>query len=697
MKLFNNAIAVFVILIVALLIVPLGTTVLDFMFIMNLSLSLVILLLSMYIKSALEFSVFPSLLLVTTLLRLGLNVSSTRSILTKSGYAGEVIKTFGQFVIQGNIIVGLVIFLIIVLVQFIVITKGAERVAEVSARFTLDAMPGKQMAIDADLSSGLIDEETARLRRSNIQREADFFGSMDGASKFVKGDAIISIVVTLINLIGGLVIGMLNGEGDILTIAQIYSTSTIGDGLMSQIPALLISVATGMIVTRSASESNLNDDVIKQFMGQPTVLIIAGCVMPLLIMIGFPAPQILIMSFLMIGTGVAIIRANRRVEQEGLALAGAGVEGGMPQSVEEVTSEVSFYKNLDNVYGLLTVDPIGIEVGYSLLPLVDQKSGGNFLDRIVMLRKQFADEMGMVLPAVRLKDSSQLNPNQYEVKLKGESLAIGEVLTDHFLGLPPADMQGRDDVDGIETIEPAFGMPAKWISNDKKLQAEMLGYTLIDPTSVIITHLSELIRAHAYELLTRPEVQHLLDNLKKNSGVPVEDTVPGIISVGELQKVLRNLLRENIPINDMETILETISDYAPSVKDADMLTEYVRQSLKRTITHRYAEAGQIKVLSLSAKIENAIINSVKRVDGGAYLALDPENIQKIIAATTERITQMKKLVQVPVILTSPIVRIYFKRLLDQFYPNVVVLSFNDIDSSVQIQSLGAIEIQEAEF
>lgn len=697
MKLFNNAIAVFVILIVALLIVPLGTTVLDFMFIMNLSLSLVILLLSMYIKSALEFSVFPSLLLVTTLLRLGLNVSSTRSILTKSGYAGEVIKTFGQFVIQGNIIVGLVIFLIIVLVQFIVITKGAERVAEVSARFTLDAMPGKQMAIDADLSSGLIDEETARLRRSNIQREADFFGSMDGASKFVKGDAIISIVVTLINLIGGLVIGMLNGEGDILTIVQIYSTSTIGDGLMSQIPALLISVATGMIVTRSASESNLNDDVIKQFMGQPTVLIIAGCVMPLLIMIGFPAPQILIMSFLMIGTGVAIIRANRRVEQEGLALAGAGAEGGMPQSVEEVTSEVSFYKNLDNVYGLLTVDPIGIEVGYSLLPLVDQKSGGNFLDRIVMLRKQFADEMGMVLPAVRLKDSSQLNPNQYEVKLKGESLAIGEVLTDHFLGLPPADMQGRDDVDGIDTIEPAFGMPAKWISNDKKLQAEMLGYTLIDPTSVIITHLSELIRAHAYELLTRPEVQHLLDNLKKNSGVPVEDTVPGIISVGELQKVLRNLLRENIPINDMETILETISDYAPSVKDADMLTEYVRQSLKRTITHRYAEAGQIKVLSLSAKIENAIINSVKRVDGGAYLALDPENIQKIIAATTERITQMKKLVQVPVILTSPIVRIYFKRLLDQFYPNVVVLSFNDIDSSVQIQSLGAIEIQEAEF
>lgn len=658
MKILNNAVAIFIILIIALLIVPLGTVVLDFMFILNLSVSLVILLISMYVKSTLEFSIFPSLLLITTLLRLGLNVSSTRSILTNGGYAGEVIKTFGDFVIQGNVVVGLVIFLIIVLVQFIVITKGAERVAEVSARFTLDAMPGKQMAIDADLSAGLIDSDTARERRSIISREADFFGSMDGASKFVKGDAIISIVITIINLIGGVVVGMLEGQGDIFTIMNIYSTATVGDGLMSQIPALLISVATGMIVTRSASESNLNLDVIKQFTGQPTVLIIAGCVLPFLCLIGFPKMQIFVMTGILITMGLVSMRGNASaLAKEAMA----GVDGGLPPAVEEVTSEVSYYKNLDNVYGLLTVDPIGIEVGYSLLPLVDQKSGGNFLDRIVMLRKQFADEMGMVLPSVRLKDSSELNPNQYQVKLKGESLAIGEVLIDHYLGLPPADMSGNDTIQGIETVEPAFGMPAKWISNDKKLQAEMQGYTLIDPTSVIITHLSELIRAHAYELLTRQEVQRLLDNLKKNSGVPVEDTVPAIITIGELQKVLRNLLREAVPISDMETILETISDYAASVKDADMLTEYVRQALKRTITHTHAEAGQIKVLSLDAAIENAIINSVKRVDGGAYLALDPEMIQNIISATTEKIAQVKKLVQVPIILTSPIVRVYLDR------------------------------------
>lgn len=686
-KIFNNAIAVFIMLIVALLIVPLNTTVLDFMFIMNLSVSLIILLMTMYIKSALEFSIFPSLLLVTTLLRLGLNVSSTRSILTNQGYAGEVVKTFGNFVIRGNIVVGLVIFLIIVLVQFIVITKGAERVAEVSARFTLDAMPGKQMAIDADLSSGLIDEQTARTRRSNIQREADFFGSMDGASKFVKGDAIMSIVVTIINLVGGILIGVMSGQGNFSMIAQTYSTSTVGDGLMSQIPALLISVATGMIVTRSASESNLNDEVVKQFTGQPTVLVIAGCALPLFCLIGFPKPQVFLMSALLLSLGMALIFKNR--QSAALAEAAEGEEE--PQVVEEVTSEVSFYKNLDNVYGLLTVDPIGVEVGYSLLPLVDQNSGGNFLDRIVMLRKQFADEMGMVLPSVRLKDSSQLNPNQYEVKLKGETLAIGEVLIDHYLGLPPGEMED-DGIPGIETVEPAFGMPAKWIADDKKLQAEMAGYTLIDPTSVIITHLSELVRAHAYELLTRQEVQKMLDNLKKRSGVPVDDVVPGVVPIAELQKVLRNLLREGIPINDLETILETISDYAGTVKDNDMLTEYVRQALKRTITHQFAEAGQLKVVSLDAAIETAIINSVKKIDGGAYLALEPDMMQKIIAATTEKIAQMKKLVQVPVILTSPVVRIYFKKLLDQFCPNVVVLSFNDIDATVQIQSLGNISI-----
>ncbi len=682
MKIFNNIISIFVIVIVALLIVPLSTPILDFMFIMNLALSLVILLMTMYVRETLDLSIFPSLLLVTTLARLALNVSSTRSILSNNGYAGEVVKTFGQFVIRGDVVVGLVIFLIIVLVQFIVITKGAERVAEVSARFTLDAMPGKQMAIDADLSSGMIDEEQARVRRLKIQKEADFFGAMDGASKFVKGDAIISIVITVINLIGGVAIGFING-GDFQTVLSTYSISTVGDGLMSQIPALLISVATGMLVTRSTSDADLNTDVIQQFTKQPMVLMIAGAVMPFLIVIGFPPVQVLLIAATLIGGGFIIYRMESKQVQE---------VPEAPTVMEEVTSEVDYYKNLDNVYALLSVDPICIEVGYSLLPLVDQSSGGRFMDRIVMLRKQFADELGIVIPPVRMRDSGQINPNQYEVKLKGETIAIGEVLVDHYLALAPGALAPGDEIDGIDTVEPAFGMPAKWISDDKRVKAEMGGYTLIDATSVIVTHLSELIRAHAYELLTRQEVKKMLENLKKTNPAIVEETVPGLISQNELQKVLRNLLRENVPISDMETILETLADYAPNVKDSDILTEYVRQALKRTITHRFSEAGQLKVLSLDSEIENKIINSVKKMEGGAYLALDPAVIQKIVAATTKKVEEMRQMVQVPIILTSPIVRVYYKKMLDQFCPNVVVLSFNDVDPSVQIQSLGIIAL-----
>ncbi len=688
MKIFKNAVAAFVILIIFLLIVPLNTYILDFMFITNLSISFIIMLTTMYIKEPLEFSIFPSLLLITTMLRLSLNISSTRSILTNNGYAGEVVKTFGDFVIRGNVAVGLVIFLIIVLVQFIVITKGSERVAEVSARFTLDAMPGKQMAIDADLSSGLIDEDTARVRRSKIQREADFFGSMDGASKFVKGDAIISIIVTFINLIGGVVIGFMDG-GDFGTVLSTYSISTVGDGLMSQIPALLISVATGMIVTRSASEANLNTDVIKQFSSQPRVLIMAGGAMLFLMLIGFPPVQIIMVSSVLITLGVVLfLQSRKQPEQFDQSAMDA------PPVSEEITNEVSFYRNLENVYGLLNVDPIGMEFGYSLLPLVEESSGGNFMDRVVMFRKQFADEMGMVIPSVRLKDSGQLNPNQYEIRIKGESVAMGEVLTDHYLALVPEDPSEDDAIDGIETVEPAFGMPAKWISEDKKIKAEMAGYTLIDPTSVIITHLSEVLRAHAYEILNRQEVKNMLENLKKVNPSIVEDTVPAVVSVSELQKVLRGLLYEGVPIHDLETILETLADYGATVKDTDVLTEYVRQALRRTITHRFAEAGQLKVISLDAKVENMIMGAVKKIDGGSYLALDPDIIQKIITASTERLDQVRQVVQIPIVLTSPVVRIYFKKLLDQFCSDVTVLSFNEIDPSIQIQALGNISLSQ---
>lgn len=680
LKFLNNGVAALVILILAILIIPLSTPILDFMFIMNLTLSLVILLTTMYIKEPLEFSIFPSLLLITTLLRLSLNVSSTRSILTKNGYAGEVIKTFGQFVIRGNVVVGLVIFLIIVLVQFIVITKGAERVAEVSARFTLDAMPGKQMAIDADLSSGIIDEKQAQERRRKIQREADFFGSMDGASKFVKGDAIISIIITFINLIGGMIVGAISG-GNFQTVVSVYSTSTVGDGLMSQIPALLISVATGMIVTRSASESDLNSDVVRQFTSQPIVLIISGAAIPLLVLIGFPPIETLLVSALLLSLGIALRRKSRA------ALAAAEISA---QPVEEITSEVSYYKNLDNIYALLSVDAIGVGVGYSLLPLVDEKSGGNFLDRIVMLRKQFADEMGMVIPSIRLKDSGNLNPNQYEILLRGEPIAVGEILVDHYLGLAPEQLSAEDDVDGIETTEPAYGLPAKWISDDKRARAETLGYTLIDPSSVIITHLSELLRQHAHELLSRQEVKKMLENLKKTNSSIVEDTVPEVVSLNDLHRVLRNLLREGIPIFDLEVILETLSDYAPSVKDCDVLTEYVRQAVKRTITRRYSTSGHLKVINLDSAVEDTIIQNLKRGEAGSYLSLDAMTIQKIIASTSAELEKMKKLVSEPVILTSPVVRIYFKKLLNQFFPNITVLSFNDLESTVQIQSLGTI-------
>ncbi len=682
MKLFNNVISAMVVGVIFLIIVPLPTWLLDFMFITNLAISLVILLTTMYIKRALEFSIYPSILLITTLFRLALNISSTRSILRNEGYAGEVVKTFGEFVIQGDVVVGLVIFLIIVLVQFIVITKGSERVAEVSARFTLDAMPGKQMAIDADLSSGLIDEDTARQRRSDIQREADFFGSMDGASKFVKGDAIMSLVTTFINLIGGILVGFMTGVGSFGEIMQIYSTATVGDGLMSQIPALLISVATGMIVTRSASENNLNEDVIHQFTSQPMVLIMTSLAMICLCFIGFPVPQVLTLSAMLMGLGLLLMRGQTQRK----AAAVAAAEG--PSIKEEVTSEADFYKNIDNVYNLLNVDQISMEFGYSLIPLVDEGSGGSFVDRVVMFRKQFVQEMGLVFPSVRLKDSGQLNPNQYSISIKGEQVAQGEVLVDHYLALAPDP--DHDTLEGIETVEPAFGIAAKWISEDRRVKAELAGYTLIDPTSVIITHLSEVIKNHAHELLSRQEVGNILGNLRKTNEALINDTIPAIISVGTLQKILCNLLREGVPIRDIETILETLADYGVTVKDMDMLTEYVRQSLKRAITHRFAEAGQLKVISLDAGIENQIMGAVKKLDTGSYLALDPQTIQGIITTTSREIDKIKDLVTVPIILTSPIVRVYFKKLVDQFYLGATVLSFNEIDTDVKIQALGNI-------
>ncbi|MDF2948792.1 MAG: flhA [Sedimentibacter sp.] len=680
----NNSISLFIIAIILMIIIPLPPFFLDLMFIINIAISIIILLTTMYIKEALEFSVFPSLLLITTLFRLSLNVSSTRLIMMNGGEAGAVIATFGNFVLQGNAVVGFIIFIIIVLVQFVVITKGAERVAEVTARFTLDAMPGKQMAIDADLSSGIITESDAKRRRNNVQREADFYGAMDGATKFVKGDSIMSILITSINFVGGIIIGMVQGGSTFTEVLQTYSIATVGDGLVSQIPALLISTATSMIVTRAASESSLNEDLIRQIKSQPLVLIISGIVLLSMALIpGFPIPQVLTLSAIFLILGSSLLKLNNNFINKEIGTA-EKTEESQPATEEE------YFRNIDNIYELIQIDPVEMEVGYSLIPLVDESSGGNFIDRVVMFRRQFAQEMGMVVPSVRLRDNGYLNPNEYAIKLKGEEVARGELLVEYFLALDPGNLTG--DVDGIETIEPAYGIPSKWITKDKKELAEIYGYTVIDPLSVLITHLSEIIKIHANELLSRQDLNQLLSNVRKINESLVDEVVPGIVSHGNLQKILGNLLKEGIPIKDLETILETISDYGTSVKDTEMLTEYVRQSLRRTITHKWSDGGQIRVITLSTEVEKLVLNAINKDNKGSYLSIDPELLQKIVSQLLEQISNLKSEINIPIILTSPFVRGYFRKLLDQFYPKAVVLSFNEIDNSVQIQALGNIAI-----
>ena len=686
MKILTNVVVVFVVMIIALIIIPLPPFFLDFMFIVSISVSLMILITTMFIKGPLEFSIFPSLLLITTLLRLALNISSTRLILSNGGEAGQVIATFGSFVLGGNAIVGFIVFIIIVIVQFIVITKGAERIAEVAARFTLDAMPGKQMAIDADLSSGLIDETEAKERRKNIQRESEFFGAMDGATKLVKGDAIASIIIAMVNLIAGTIIGMIQGGMSFTQVLTVYTIATVGDGLVSQIPALMISTATGMVVTRAASAGSLNEDVKNQILSQPKVLVISGLVILMMCLIpGAPILQIATLAFIMIFLGVSLIRSSSaKIQKDEIQE--------MQEFLGEDNNEASYYRNIDNVYNLLGAEPIEMEFGYSLLPLVDEASGGSFIDRIVIFRKQFALEMGVVVPTVRLRDNGLINPNQYLVKIKGEEVARGEVLVDYYLALDPGNSTGS--IEGIDTIEPAYEIPGKWITESEREMAEVYGYTVIDALSVIVTHMSEVIKRHIHELVSRQDINILLQNVAKANQAIVDDVIPSVISVSDLQKILMNLLKEGVPIRDMESILETIGDQGVAIKDTDMLTEYVRQKLKRTITRKYTDGSSIKVISLDQGIENAILNSAKKSEHGTYLAIEPQVVQRIVEGVSEQIEKVKELIHQPIILTSPIVRIYFKRLIDQFLPNLTVLSFNEIDTNIQIQAIGIIQIKE---
>lgn len=697
-NLLNNAVSLIVVMIVLLLIIPLNPVLLDVMIILNMAVGLIILLISMNIKEALEFSIFPSLLLITTLYRIGINVSTTRSILTSGGSAGAVIAAMGDFVLQGNAVVGVVIFIIILMVQFLVINKGAERVAEVAARFTLDAMPGKQMAIDADLSTGLIDEQEAKERRYKIQKEADFYGSMDGATKIVKGDATLSLVTTAVNFLGGCIIGMVQGGMEFSEVLSVYTIATIGDGLVGQIPALLISTATGMIVTRAVAEDSLNIEVTGQFSAQPKAIMIAGGVLAVLIAVpGMPKIQLGIISLTLMLGGYNLLRRMEEMGVPAPALGsvggGSGGMGGSGPIDEEqlLAEEESNFKDINSVYSLINVEPIEMEFGYSLIPLVDEESGGRMIDRIVIFRRQYAQEMGLVIPSIRLRDSSYLNTNQYMIKIRGEEVAKGEILIDYYLALEPPNVE--KEIEGIETIEPAYGIPSKWITPDKREMAEIYGYTVIDPLSVMLTHLSETVKKHAHELLNRQEVVRLVENLKKHSPELVEEAIPAIISYGGFQKILTNLLKEGIPIKDMETIIETIVDSAMKVKDLDTITENIRVALKRTITRKFCEGGSMKVVTLDADLEKSIITSLTNGESGIYLALSPDVMQNVITQLSNEVKKFQELGQPPIVLTSQVVRQHFYHLVEQFFPDMFVLSFNEISNNIQIQAIGNITAQ----
>lgn len=711
----DNSIVVMALVIILLLIIPLPPFLADLAIVLNMAISMMILVITMTIHSPLEFSIYPSLLLLTTLFRLGINVSTTRNILSNGGSSGQVIAAFGDFVLQGNVVVGLVIYIVIVLMNFTVITKGAERVAEVSARFNLDAMPGKQMAIDSDLNAGLIDEQEAARRRMNVQRESDFYGSMDGATKIVKGDGVMSLITTAINLVGGSIIGIVQSGQDIGTVLNTYTIATVGDGLVGQIPSLLISTATGMIVTRAVAEGSLNEDISKEFLAQPRSFMIAGGVICVLCIIpGMPLIQILMVGIGFIAAGYVmqqrILEAPEAVRAEAYRSASQGARQRIgnvgieePEAAEEEQTQKppqqtqeEFFKDVNNVYHLLQVEPIELNFGYSLIPLADESVGGRLISRIVVFRRQYAQEMGFVIPSVRLRDSAKLGTNEYTIKIKGESVAVGEVLTDFYLALEPEHLER--EIDGIDTIEPAYGIPSKWIKPEQRERAEMYGYTVIDPLSVLVSHMSEVIRQHSYELITRQEVFRLVENLKKSAPELVNEAFPTLVSYNLLQKVLTMLLKEGVSIKDLETIVETMVDVITEtglpVKDIDALVEQVRISLKRTITRMYCEDGSMKVVTLDADLERSMVSSLSKGESGYYLALSPDVLQSLVRQVSEEVRKFKELSQTPIILTSEVMRAHFYHLIEQFYPQVRVLSFNEVANNVQIQAIGSLKLEE---
>ncbi|MBQ4300933.1 MAG: flagellar biosynthesis protein FlhA [Lachnospiraceae bacterium] len=656
-------------------IIPIPSILLDVMLALNISIALIILVNVLFVQEVLDMSFFPTLLLFTTIFRISLNVSSTRLILT-TGNPGNVVTTFGSFVGGGDLVIGAIIFIVLILIQFMVINKGSERVAEVSARFTLDAMPGKQMAIDADLNTGAITEKEARERRNKIQEESGFFGSMDGATKYVKGDATAGLIITVINLAGGTIMGVMRGGMDFQAAIQQYGILTIGDGLVSQIPSLLISLSTGILVTKGSKEADFSGTLIKQLFGIPRVLYIVGAVMAFL---GIFTP--LNIGLFLAFAAVFIIAGYSMDKTIG--------EETIEEEVAAEESEAEEIRRPENVVSLLQVDPIELEFGYGIIPLADVNQGGDLLDRVVMIRRQIALELGTVVPIIRLRDNIQLNPNQYIIKIKGIQVAAGEIMFDHYMAMNPGYVE--EEITGIETREPSFDLPALWITDAQRERAESLGYTVVDPPSIIATHLTEVIRRHISELLTRQDVQNLVNNLKETNPALVDELTPKLLGLGEIQKVLQNLLAEGVSIRDLLSIFEVLADHASTTRDTDVLTEYARQGLKRAISSRYFEPNaQNTCITLDPKIEQEIMGSVKQTEQGAYLTLDPERINAIMESLNEQIAKMEELGKIPIVITSPIVRMYFKKMSEDFVKDLVVISYNEIDSDVALSSVGMV-------
>ncbi len=680
MKIKESFLGILVVTLILVLIIPVPAWVLDILIMLNISVSLLILLNAIYATEALEMSLFPTILLVTTLFRIAINVSSTKLMLG-TGYAGAVIEQFGMFVAGGNMVVGAIIFIILLLVNFMVITKGSERVAEVTARFTLDAMPGKQMAIDADLNAGLIDEQQAKERRDKIAAESSFFGAMDGATKFVKGDAIAGIVITFVNIIGGIILGTTGyATGTPMTIseaAQAYTLMTIGDGLVGQIPSLLIATATGILVTKSNGGEGVSTQVVNQIFARPLVMYVTGVV---LIILGLTPLPFVIFA----GAGIMFIYFGYRL--------------GNKEKIQEVTEEINTtdeeaeeIRKPENVVSLLNVDPIVLMLGYGLIPLADSAQGGDLLDRLVMIRRQIALELGAVVPIIRIRDNIRLNPNEYKIMIKGVEVGEGDILFDHYMAMNSGYVE--EEIEGIETVEPYLGLPALWISEGQRERAEALGYTVVDPPAIIATHLTEVIRNHLYEIITRQDVQTLIDTVKENNKILVEELIPKQLSIGDIQKVLANLLNEGISIRDLVTILETLADYSSMTRDTDMLTEYVRQALKRSISSKYfSKDSSNQVITLDPAVEQLIMNNIQQSEHGNYLALDPNVSKQIFDRINVEVNKLASRGVQPIILTSPIVRIYFKRMIDQVAPELIVLSYNEVDPNTEIQSIGMVSV-----